>query len=94
MNWLWRIFGKYEEPPKPPVMCGIYLSGRDYFLCSPTNEEIRGVKIVTIPEELYWQYKAAEELWLKVQGQLDALPKSLRPRRKRAAKKLLAQSEV
>jgi hypothetical protein len=86
MNWLRRIFGKHEEPAKPPVTSGIYLSGRNWFLCRPDNEEIRGVKIVTVPRELYDRYLAAEYEWLYVQGRLEVLPKSLQPRKRSTRK--------
>jgi hypothetical protein len=92
MNWLARIFGKHEEPSpfsseKPAlVMSGIYLSGRNWFLCRPDNEEIRGVKIVTVPRELYNRYVGAEIAWLGVQGELASLPKSLQPRRRSTRK--------
>jgi hypothetical protein len=81
VNWLQRIFGKHDEP-KPPVTCGIYLSGRDWFLCEPNNEAIRGVKIVTVSQELCERYSKAETDWLQVQGELAVLPKSLQPRKR------------
>jgi hypothetical protein len=84
--WTLLDFGKHEEPAKPPTMCGIYLSGRDYFLCSYNNQEIRGVKVVTVSQELYDRYVKAETDWLRVQRELEALPKSLRPRRRSTRK--------
>jgi hypothetical protein len=89
VSFLDYIWGKRPDtepasPEKPAlVTCGIYLSGRDYFLCAPGNEAIRGVKIVTVPRELYERYLAAEKGWLAVQGELVSLPKSLRPRKRR-----------
>jgi hypothetical protein len=84
-NWLQRIFGKYEEPAKPPVMCGIYRSGNNLILADP-DSTMRGVKIVTVPHEFRERYYRAAVEWRAMQVELAALPRTLRPRRKRAAK--------
>jgi hypothetical protein len=93
MNWLTRFLSKRPMPEQRPltntpalVTCGIYLSGRDWFLCSPINEQIRGVKIVTVPKELYDRYVKAETEWLRVQGLLGSYPQSLQPRRRSTRK--------
>jgi hypothetical protein len=91
MNWFSRIFGKRPDtepasPEKPALITsGILQTPMGLVLCS-VETPIRGVKIVTVPKEFYARYIAAEKEWDAVQGELAALPKTLRPRRRSTRK--------
>jgi hypothetical protein len=89
MNWLSRYL-KQATPEQRPltntpalVTCGIVWGRVGWALCEPETD-LRGVKIVTIPADLEARYIAAGEEWASVQEELQALPKSLRPRKRKA----------
>lgn len=82
----WKRFTSEAKPVEPPVRCGIFESVRSrgrWVLCGE-DTEIKGVtvKIVTVPRELHRRFWENSQEAENIQGALNLLPKSLRPRKK------------
>lgn len=77
--------GTAETTAQPELhQLGVYGTKGNLLLCPPFSLR-RGVKLVYMTDAQLRRFEAAANAWTAMQEELEALPKSLRPRKRRSS---------